>query len=120
MREFFQAWQIYRSDGIVGALPEPANRRPRPHRLDESATGYSLAGCSPAEPASASPAFRMVGQVTTLCQGPGLKGEEFSTGELGIFHSALTRGPLRLFVRRLHRYYSAVRPLNGVHVRRVA
>lgn len=29
---------------------------PAPHRLDESAAGYSLAGCTPAEPASASPA----------------------------------------------------------------
>jgi hypothetical protein len=29
---------------------------PATHRLDESAAGYSLAGCSPAEPASASPA----------------------------------------------------------------
>ena len=28
---------------------------PGPHRLDESAAGYSLAGCAPAEPASASP-----------------------------------------------------------------
>ena len=29
--------------------------RPGFHRLDEFATGYSLAGCTPAEPASASP-----------------------------------------------------------------
>ncbi len=28
---------------------------PGSHRLDESAAGYSLAGCAPAEPASASP-----------------------------------------------------------------
>ena len=33
-----------------------SRRTPRPHRFDESAAGYSLAGCSPAEPASASPA----------------------------------------------------------------
>ena len=32
----------------------------------------------------------------------------------------LRRGAKRLFVRQLHRYYSAVRPLNGVHVRRAA
>src|SRR6266850_7141455 len=37
-----------------GAKQSPAS--PLPHRLDESATGYSLAGCSPALPASASPA----------------------------------------------------------------
>ena len=29
---------------------------PRAHRFDEFAAGYSLAGCAPAEPASASPA----------------------------------------------------------------
>src|SRR5258707_645097 len=28
---------------------------PGSHRLDESAAGYSLAGCAPAEPAAASP-----------------------------------------------------------------
>ena len=32
----------------------------------------------------------------------------------------LRRGQSLLFVRQLHRYYSAVRPLNGVHVRRAA
>jgi hypothetical protein len=36
------------------AKQSPAS--PLPHRLDEPATGYSLAGCSPALPASASPA----------------------------------------------------------------
>jgi hypothetical protein len=49
--------QIYQSDVFsvcAGAKQWPAS--PRPHRLDESATGYSLAGCSPALPASASPA----------------------------------------------------------------
>jgi hypothetical protein len=35
---------------------EPLGLRPRSHRLDEFAAGYSLAGCSPALPASASPA----------------------------------------------------------------
>ena len=35
-----------------GTLPFPAS--PRSHRLDEFAAGYSLAGCSPALPASAS------------------------------------------------------------------
>jgi hypothetical protein len=30
--------------------------RPRPHRFDEFPAGYSLAGCAPAEPTSASPA----------------------------------------------------------------
>jgi hypothetical protein len=35
-----------------GTLPFPAS--PRSHRLDEFAAGYSLAGCSPALPTSAS------------------------------------------------------------------
>jgi len=33
-----------------------AGRAPRAHRFDESAAGYSLAGWSPPEPASTSPA----------------------------------------------------------------
>ena len=54
---FLRHEQIYQSDVLFfapGAKEFPAS--PRPHRLDESATGYSLAGCSPALPASASPA----------------------------------------------------------------
>ena len=34
---------------------EPLPSSPRSHRLDESAAGYSLTGCSPALPVSASP-----------------------------------------------------------------
>jgi hypothetical protein len=49
--------EIFRSDG--GKIKRQPGRdlggRPRPHRLDEFPTGYSLAGCAPAEPASASP-----------------------------------------------------------------
>src|SRR5208282_5122492 len=43
--------EIYPSDG--GAID--IDRAPA-HRWDEFPAGYSLAGCSPAEPASASPA----------------------------------------------------------------
>jgi hypothetical protein len=50
---FSQAWKIYRSD--EGEEEGPHGWSP-PHRCDESSTGYSSAGCSPAEPASASPA----------------------------------------------------------------
>ena len=39
--------------GLLGAGSCPA---PSAHRLDEFPAGYSLAGCSPAAPASASPA----------------------------------------------------------------
>ena len=48
---FLRHREIYPSDGgktLTGRAPA--------HRLDEFPTGYSLAGCSPAEPASASPA----------------------------------------------------------------
>jgi len=47
---FFRHGEIYRSDG------ERRTDRSPTHRLDESPTGYSSAGCSPAEPACASPA----------------------------------------------------------------
>ena len=49
---FFGHAEIYRSDG----KKEPAEAGSPDHRFDESPAGYSLAGCSPAEPASASPA----------------------------------------------------------------
>jgi transposase InsO family protein len=55
---FFRHAEIYRSDG------EPDQTGPPEHRFDESPTGYSLAGCSPAEPASALPA-------TDDCEGTG-------------------------------------------------
>jgi len=57
---FFRHAEIFQSD--VGLKPEgePAKTGSPDHRLDESPTGYSLAGCSPAEPASASPAGTIV------------------------------------------------------------
>ena len=55
---FFRHEEIYRSDVDVGSRieGEPAETGSPDHRLDESPAGYSLAGCSPAEPAAASPA----------------------------------------------------------------
>ena len=53
---FFRHEKIYRSDAGPDPEGEPADTGSPDHRLDESPTGYSLAGCSPAEPASASPA----------------------------------------------------------------
>jgi hypothetical protein len=55
---FLRHGQIYRP---MGSSPRAGGEAifcyaPATHRLDESAAGYSLAGCSPAEPASASPA----------------------------------------------------------------
>ena len=52
---FFRHTEIYRSDGRRWKRRKPAAVGFPAHRLDESPAGYSLAGCSPAEPASASP-----------------------------------------------------------------
>jgi putative transposase len=48
---FFRHGEIYRSD----VKREPTNADSPDHRFDESPAGYSLAGWSPPEPASASP-----------------------------------------------------------------
>jgi hypothetical protein len=39
---FFRHWEIYRSD-VRPCCRERRDRRPRPHRLDESPVSYSLA-----------------------------------------------------------------------------
>jgi hypothetical protein len=51
---FFRHKKIYRSDLLVRGLNVTLSPL-LDHRSDESSTGYSLAGCSSAEPASASP-----------------------------------------------------------------
>jgi len=50
---FLRHGEIYRP---MQKRERPAHDRPQPHRYDEFPAGYSLAGCAPAEPASASPA----------------------------------------------------------------
>jgi putative transposase len=55
---FFRHEKIYRSDGER----KPAQAGFPDHRLDESSAGYSLAGWSPPEPASASPAEKHSGK----------------------------------------------------------
>ena len=57
---FSRHGEIYRSTKRPRGRPrkgggEPVPPSSPPHRIDESPVGYSLAGCSPAEPASASP-----------------------------------------------------------------
>ena len=52
---FLRHGEIYRP---MKVRERPAYDRPRAHRYDEFPAGYSLAGCAPAEPASASPAGR--------------------------------------------------------------
>jgi len=55
---FLRHREIYRSDGNGRDAAAPV------HHCDEFPTGYSLAGCSPAEPASASPAaFNLSGPI---------------------------------------------------------
>ena len=53
---FFRHEEIYRSDGNSLADGKPAETGSPDHRFDESPAGYSLAGWSPPEPTSASPA----------------------------------------------------------------
>ena len=52
---FFRHGEIFQSDVGLKTEGEPAQTDSPDHRLDESPAGYSSAGCSPAEPASASP-----------------------------------------------------------------
>ena len=55
---FLRHGEIYRPDGNGRDVAAPG------HRCDEFPAGYSLAGCSPAEPASASPAgFNLSGPI---------------------------------------------------------
>jgi putative transposase len=53
---FFRHAEIYRSDREVLKNGESAETNSPAHRLDESPAGYSLVGCTPALPTSASPA----------------------------------------------------------------
>jgi putative transposase len=53
---FFRHGEIYPPDGQTQTGSKPASSLPALIGTDESPAGYSLAGCSPAEPASASPA----------------------------------------------------------------
>src|SRR2546430_5140407 len=55
---FFRHGEIYQSDEGSESSGERPHSRPPAHRPDESPAGYSLARCSPAELASASPARR--------------------------------------------------------------
>jgi len=53
---FFRHKEIFRSDVGFPINGEPTEAGSPDHRLDESPAGYSSAGWSPPEPASASPA----------------------------------------------------------------
>ena len=51
---FLRHWEIYQVEDRFGGHGRNCGHARAP-RLDESPVGYSLVGCSPAEPASASP-----------------------------------------------------------------
>jgi putative transposase len=59
---FFRHKEIFRSDVDSFESGETAETASPAHRLDESPAGYSLAGWSPPEPASASPAEHNSGE----------------------------------------------------------
>jgi hypothetical protein len=91
--------QIYQPDVLF--LPFGRRRscfrlRPRSHRLDEFAASYSLTGCTPALPASASLAGSIFNQPAQLVNHQ-LRGVgELSTGEMGNFQPELTKPGLIL------------------------
>jgi transposase InsO family protein len=63
---FFRHREIYRSDAASATKGRPPLNDDLPeHRIDESPTGYSSAGCSPAEPASASPVGTIMNRIET-------------------------------------------------------
>jgi putative transposase len=53
---FFRNGEIFRNEGILKTGERALTNSPAAHPFDESPAGYSSASCSPAEPASASPA----------------------------------------------------------------
>ena len=100
---FLRHAQIYRSDAI--AKPGSAvSRCPGHHRLDESAVGYSLASCSPAEPASASPTIIHAQKSGGWRQPPPDEGWGIFTRRFGEFSSGLDT--------RLARASLTLRPAN--------
>ncbi len=89
---FLRHEQIYQSDACA-VRGWPTGLRPGDaHRLDESATGYSLASCTPALLASASPDPPMVNGLAGTVNHHVVRTGEFSVGGLRNFQLALTSG----------------------------
>src|SRR5712692_7357111 len=81
---FLRHQEIYPSDGGLSlASQAPA------HRLDEFPAGYSLAGCSPAVPASASPASHI------LLRSPSFVQAVSANGNLSLISVSHPRGALK-------------------------
>jgi hypothetical protein len=80
--------KIYQSDGPKGDRTD-GSASLGDHRSDESSTGYSFAGCSPAEPTSASPA------ITNFSQHPAAVNCSAAKRNLSPFLLSQLRGPLQ-------------------------
>ena len=92
--------EIYHPDGGPGRDGRTAAPA---HRGDEFPTDYSLAGCAPAEPASASPVVDRIG-------GPRQRDNQFSAnGELSLLILSQHGGPLHPDVS--HREFSKIAAL---------
>jgi hypothetical protein len=97
---FFRHRQIYQSDVISTQRRSRLRLRLRAHRVDEFAASYSLAGCTPALPASASPAGSILKQPAETVNRSLRKVGEFSTGTMGNFQSVLTKRRATLIPRK--------------------
>jgi hypothetical protein len=89
---FLRHGQIYQSD-VLFFSNQGRNcfqLRPRSHRLDEFAAGYSSAGCTPALPASASPADFILNRSAETVNHSLRRVGEFSTGIMWNFQPELT------------------------------
>lgn len=93
---FLRHRQIYQSDVLFWLRPgrSCSSASPWAHRLDESATGYSLVSCTPAELTSASPGISMVNPIAGIVNHHLARAGEFSTGDLGNFQPELTASGL--------------------------
>ena len=97
---FFRHAEIYRSD-VIQPMQVPRSSpatAPRSHRLDEFPAGYSLAGCSPAEPASASPTTRSMRYV--VLAGNGLS----ANGNLSLIYVSQGKGAVQTRLSSLRKY----------------
>src|SRR5579863_1580001 len=83
--------QIYQSDVVSARRRSSFPPRPRSHRLDEFAASYSSAGCTPALPASASPAGSIFDHPAETVNHHLWRVGEFSTGTMRNFQPVLTK-----------------------------
>lgn len=112
---FLRHGQIYQSDlfFVSDRKRTPYRLRPRSHRLDEFAASYSLAGWSPPEPTSASPAGSIFNPPAETVNHLRRRVGDFSTGTMGNFQPVLT-GVLDQIGIRAGPHDEAIRGLNAV------